>query len=517
MVNHKEILRLKSLGLTHREITDATGCGRNTVTRTLARAREQKLDWQQAQSMSQQEVSQRLFPTEQKDPVYKMPDYEWVHQEMQKNGVTLSLLWVEYCEQCRQNGELPYKSTQFNKYYADYVHKTKATMHLEHKPGETMQVDWAGQTAALVDTDTGERLDAYLFVAVLPYSGYAYTEAFLDMKQEAWITGHVNAYRYFGGVTRILTPDNLKTGVVKNSRTETVLNKAYQEMAEHYGTAILPARPRSPKDKAFVEGSVGVVSTWILAALRNRQFLSLAELNQAIREKLETFNHKPFQKREGSRAACFAEEKLFLQPLPAAPFELAVWKVATVQYNYHINVERMNYSVPYEYIKQQVDVRLTRTTVEIFFAGTRIASHLRLHGRPNQYSTVESHMPPDHQSYLQWNGERFLRWAEQIGQHTAAVVQLFLSAHKVEQQGYKSCMALLKLADRYSPQRLESACRKALSYTSSPSLKSVQSILKSGQDKLLAEDAPARPEEPKAHKFTRGAGYYKRGNDHAEQ
>ena len=331
------------------------------------------------------------------------------------------------------------------------------------------------------------------------------------MRQESWITGHVNAYRYFGGVTRILTPDNLKTGVVKNSRTETVLNKAYQEMAEHYGTAILPARPRSPKDRAFVEGSVGVVSTWILAALRNRQFLSLAELNQAIREKLEAFNHKPFQKREGSRAACFAEEKLFLQPLPAAPFELAVWKVATVQYNYHINVERMNYSVPYEYIKQQVDVRLTRTTVEIFFAGTRIASHLRLHGRPNQYRTVESHMPPDHQSYLQWNGERFIRWAEQIGQHTAAVVQLFLSAHKVEQQGYKSCMALLKLADRYSPQRLESACQKALSYTSSPSLKSVQSILKSGQDKLLAEDAPAKPDEPKAHKFTRGAGYYKRG------
>ena len=511
MVNHKEILRLKNLGLTNREIADAAGCGRNTVTRTLARAREQQLGWQQAQSMSQQEVSQRLFPTEQKNPVYKMPDYEWVHREMQKSGVTLSLLWVEYCEQCRQNGELPYKSTQFNKYYADYVHKTKATMHLEHKPGETMQVDWAGQTATLVDTDTGERLDAYLFVAVLPYSGYAYTEAFLDMKQESWITGHVNAYRYFGGVTRILTPDNLKTGVVKNSRTETVLNKSYQEMAEYYGTAILPARPRSPKDKAFVEGSVGVVSTWILAALRNRQFLSLTELNQAIREKLEAFNHKPFQKREGSRASCFEEEKLFLLSLPATPFELAVWKVATVQYNYHISVERMNYSVPYEYIKQQVDVRLTRTTVEIFFAGTRIASHLRLQGRPNQYSTVEGHMPPDHQTYLQWNGERFLRWAEQIGQHTAAVVRLFLSAHKVEQQGYKSCMVLLKLAERYSPQRLESACRKALSYTSSPSLKSVQSILKSGQDKLLDEDAPARPEEPKAHKFTRGAGYYKRG------
>lgn len=511
MVNHKEILRLKNLGLTHREIAEAAGCGRNTVTRILARAQEQKLHWQQAQSMSPQEVTQRLFPGEQKRPVYKMPDYEWVHREMQKSGVTLSLLWVEYCEQCRQNGELPYKSTQFNKYYADYVHKTKATMHLEHKPGETMQVDWAGQTASLVDTDTGEHLDACLFIAVLPYSGYAYTEAFLDMKQESWITGHVHAYRYFGGVTRILTPDNLKAGVLRNSRTETVLNKSYQEMAEHYGTAILPARPRSPKDKAVVEGSVGVVSTWILAALRNRQFLSLAELNQAILDKLEAFNHKPFQKREGSRASCFSEEKLFLLPLPAHPFELAVWKVATVQYNYHISVERMNYSVPYEYIKQKVDVRLTRTTVEVFFSGVRIASHLRLHGRPNQYSTVEGHMPPEHQAYLQWNGARFIRWAEQIGPHTAAVVRLFLTSYKVEQQGYKSCMALLKLSDRYTSGRLEAACQRALSFTSSPSLKSIQAVLKSGQDVLPPAEVPAQKEDSKAHKFTRGAEYYKRG------
>lgn len=216
------------------------------------------------------------------------------------------------------------------KYYADFVHKTKATMRLEHKPGETMQVDWAGQTAHIVDTDTGEQLDVYLFVAVLPYSGYAYTEAFLDMKQDAWITAHVNAYRFFGGVTRILTPDNLKTGVIKNTKDETVVNKSYQEMAEHYGTAIIPARPRKPKDKVFVEGSVGVVSTWILAALRNQQFLSLKELNLAIQEKLTAFNNKPFQKKEGSRAELFQEEQLFLLPLPPTPFELAVWKVATL-------------------------------------------------------------------------------------------------------------------------------------------------------------------------------------------
>ena len=300
MVNHKEILRLKSLGLAHQEIAASCSCGRNTVTRTLARAREQNLSWDMAKGMSPQQVTAALFPSEKATPVYKMPDYEWVHREMQKSGVTLSLLWVEYCEQCRQNGELPYKSTQFNKYYADYVHKTKATMHLEHRPGETMQVDWAGQTAGILDTDTGERLDAYLFVAVLPYSGYAYTEAFLDMKQESWIEAHVHAYRFFGGVTRILTPDNLKTGVIKNTRGETILNKTYQEMAEHYGTAIIPARPRSPKDKAFVEGSVGVVSTWILAALRNQQFLSLAELNAAISEKLDAFNQKPFQKRKAA-------------------------------------------------------------------------------------------------------------------------------------------------------------------------------------------------------------------------
>ena len=432
-------------------------------------------------------------------------------EDMQKSGVTLSLLWVEYCERCRQNGELPYKSTQFNKYYADYVHKTKATMHLEHKPGENLQVDWAGQTAGITDTDTGERLPAYLFVAVLPYSGYAYTEAFLDMKQEAWITAHVHAYNYFGGVTRILTPDNLKTGVIKNTRTETVLNKAYQEMVEHYGTAIIPTRPRTPKDKAFVEGSVGVVSTWILAALRNRQFLSLDELNRAIWEKLADFNHKPFQKKDGSRASDFEEEKLFPLPLPPNPFELAEWKTATVQYNYHISVDRMNYSDPYEYIKQKVDVRLTGSAVEIYFCGTRVASHLRLYGRPNQYSMLEEHMPPEHTAYLQWNSKRFLRWASSIGENTAAVVRVFLTAHKVEQQGYKSCMALLKLSDHYSVVRLEDACRKALTFTPSHSLKSVQAILKSEQDLLQTEDVDPEPVPQKAHRFTRGAEYYRRG------
>lgn len=384
-------------------------------------------------------------------------------------------------------------------------------MHLNHKPGEIMQVDWAGDTASVIDTDTGEIIPAYVFVAPLPYSGYSYVEAFSSMNQKAWTTAHVNAYKYFGGVARIIQCDNLKTGVQKHGKDEVILNKAYQELAENYGTAILPARVRSPKDKAAVEGTIGIISTFILAALRNRQFLSLQELNEAVRERLEAFNQKPFQKREGTRASCFADEKPFLRSLPSHPFELATWKVATVGPNYHISVERMNYSVPFEYIKQKVDIRLTRAMVEVFFGGNRICSHPRLYGRFNQYSTIQEHMPPDHQKYVQWNGERFIRWAGKIGGNTGIVVRAIFSSYKVEQQGYKSCMGLLKLADKYSPERLESACKRALEYTPRPSLKNIQAILASGQDKAAQEQEKAAPSSSR-YGFTRGVEYYGRGN-----
>jgi hypothetical protein len=353
-------------------------------------------------------------------------------------------------------------------------------------------------------------MKAYIFVAVLPYSGYTYVEAFLSQNEQAWIGAHVNAYEYFGGVTRILVPDNLKTGITKHTRHETVVNKTYQEMAEHYRTAVVPARVRSPKDKATVEGNVGVISTWITAALRNQQFLSLWELNVTIRSKLSEFNNKPFQKKEGSRAAVFQEERLFLLPLPQHPYELAVWKIATVQFNYHITVEGGNYSVPYEYIKQKVNVRLTKRLVEVFFSENRIASHPRLYGRPSQYSTYEEHMPKEHREYVAWNGERFLNWAEKIGEHTKIVVQLLLSRNQIEQQNYKSCITLLKLSDSYSALRLEQACKRALSFTERPSLKSIQVILKSGQDNMPhPEPAPKLP-ETSAHAFTRGRDYFKR-------
>lgn len=508
MTNYREILRQYSLGLNKSQIAAACGYSRNTVAHAISLAEENGLSYPLPEGMSDKQLAEILYPASAAKPEYKMPDYEYVAREMQKSGVTLNLLWLEYCEQCSNNGETPYQLTQFKKYYRDYTLKNSATMHLNHKPGEIMQVDWSGDTASVIDTDTGEMIPVYVFVATLPYSGYSYVEGFFSMDQECWTTAHVNAYRYFGGVARIIQCDNLKTGVDKHGRNEVKLNKAYSELAEHYNTAILPCRVRSPKDKAMVEGTVGVISTFILAALRNNTFLSIRELNDAISERLYAFNHKPFQKRDGSRAIAFEEEKAFLMPLPSTPFELSSWKIATVAPNYHITVDKMNYSVPYEYIKRKVDVRMTRNTVEIFFDGNRICSHRRLYGRPNQYSTNEEHMPKDHQKYIQWNGDRFIKWAEKIGVNAAMVVKAILSGYKVEQQGYKSYMGLLKLADKYTPDRLENACKRALSFTSRPSYKNIQVILSSGQDKHEEQSENAASAANEQYGFTRGDSYY---------
>jgi transposase len=509
MTNYREILRLKSLGLNHSQIAESTGISRPTVITALQKAAEAGLSYQTSKELSDKEIANELFPGGNGRISYKMPDYEYVHREKAKSGVTLQLLWFEYCDKCRENGEIAYQLTQFKKYYSEFVVKEKATMHLNRKPGESMEVDWAGQTAEIVDSDSNETIEAYIFVSALPYSGYAYVEAFLNQNQESWTAAHVNAYNFFGGVTQILVPDNLKTGVIKHTKTELVLNNTYQEMAEHYGTAIIPARVKTPKDKSVVEGTVGIISTYILATIRNQRFFSLRELNEVIKERLNSFNHKPFQKKDGSRASLFAEERAFLLPLPIRAFEMAEWKIATVQYNYHVSVDGQYYSVPYEYIKQKVDIRVTKNVVEMFFEGSRICSHVRLDGKKNQYGTTEAHMPPNHQQYIQWNGERFREWAHKIGENTAKVTEMIISGYKVEQQSYKSCMALLKLADVYTPERLETACAKALSYTTRPNYKNIQSILKSGQDKISkTSSADCGKNE---FGFTRGADYYKGG------
>ncbi|MDR2983141.1 MAG: IS21 family transposase [Puniceicoccales bacterium] len=434
MTKYREILRLWDQGISKSGIAKCCECSRNTVAGVINKAEEAGLKWPLEEKITDQRLHNLLHGGRSvPDSGYKPPDYENIHRELAKSGVTLSLLWNEYCERCRLAGEVPYMYTQFCLYYREWAERTKATMRIHHKPGEKMEVDWAGQTMVLRDNLTGGEIKVYMFVAVLPCSGYAYVEGFLSQDMESWITAHVNAYQYFGGVTRILVPDNLKTGVDRTDWYTPMINRTYQELAEHYGIAVIPARVRKPKDKPSVEGAVGVVSTWIMAALRNRQFFALAELNAAVREKLEAFHSMPFQKKPGCRRDAFLEEKDYLLPLPKTAYELAQWKVATVQFNYHIAIQKHYYSVSHEYIKQKVDVRITKNVVEVFSGGNRIASHARLYGREGQYSTIPDHMPPNHQKFLEWDGDRFRKWADQTGESTRKVVDAILLSYKVEQ------------------------------------------------------------------------------------
>ena len=325
MTKYREILRLSSLGFSNRNIALSVPCSRNTVAKVLKLAQELDISWPLEDNQTD-EVLEGLFYPKQCDRSQKrMPDYDYIHKELLRNGVSKKLLWTEYMEDCRANGDEPLMYSQFCYHIQQDEQKRRATMHINRKPGEQIEVDWAGDPAAITDPDTGEILKAYVFVGVMTYSQYAYVEAFLDMKQKSWITAHVHMYEFFGGVARILVPDNCKTAVVHNGGwKDQQINETYQEMAEHYGTAIISARVRTPKDKPNAEGTVGNISTWITAALRNEQFFSLAELNCAIRKKLEQFNRRLFQKKEGSRLDLFLEdEKPLLVPLPATRFELS--------------------------------------------------------------------------------------------------------------------------------------------------------------------------------------------------
>jgi transposase len=518
MTNYKEILRLANLGISQTDIAKSCKCARKTVRSVLNKSREIGLMYPIPNETTDADLEKLMFPNKSRPIINrKYPDYDFIDKELLRNGVTLKLLWYEYCGACKQSNDIPLMYSQFCYHFQKYSEIKHATMHIHRKSGEQIEVDWAGDSAHIIDTDTGELIPCYMFVGVLNYSLYAYVEAFLSMKLEDWITAHVHMYQYFGGSSRMLIPDNLKTGVNHSDWYTPEINKTYHEMAEYYNTAVLPARIRSPKDKPSVEGTVNVISTWITAAIRNEKFFSIAELNYEIHNRLEIFNHKPFQKKEGNRYDIFvSDEKPLLTPLPSVPFEMSQWKQATVQFNYHISVDKMQYSVPYEYIKHIVDVRLTRHIIEVFYNNQRICSHKRLYGKPSQYSTVEAHMPEDHQKYLQWNKERFIEWAKKIGSYTVTVVKSILASYKVEQQGYKACMGLLKLSDKYLIENLELACKKALLYTPHPSYKNVKNILVTGQHKL-----PEQKDERKEinstsnnqFSYTRGAKYYGGDND----
>jgi transposase len=515
MTKYREILRLHSLGFSQQNIAYSCSASKKTVNRVIKKANEMEISWPLDDNQTDEVLAGILFPAKDQRSVMtnrRLPDLNYIHKELLRNGVSKKLLWTEYMEDCRLNGEEPLMYSQFCYHIQQDEQKRRATMHINRKPGEQVEVDWAGDPAYISDPDTGEINKAYIFIGVMAYSQYTYAEAFINEKQQAWITAHVHMYEYFGGVAKIVVPDNCKTAVVHNGGWyDQRVNTVYHEMAAHYGTAIIPARVRKPKDKPNAEGNVNHVSTWITAALRNEQFFSLAELNAAIKEKLKKFNANLFQKKEGSRLSLFLEEeKPLLAPLPATRYELADWKQATVQFNYHISIEGMLYSVPYEYIKRKVDVRVTDKSIEIFYNHTRIASHPRLYGRKGQYDTIVEHMPEDHQKYLEWNGDRFRQWAEKVGNNTYKVVDAVLTSKPVEQQTYRSCMGLLKLADKYSAEHLEAACAKALSYTASPSHKSIKNILAAGKYKSEPEEKTSESTEQNQYGLTRGASYYRR-------
>ena len=337
MLDYREILRLRSFDYSQRRIARAGVASRDKVSEVFAAADRLGISWPIDDSVTNEDLRNLMFPEQGTRSIktYVEPDYAYIHSELAKPGVRMSLLWEEYYQRCLASGQTPYMSTQFSEKYRKWARITKATMRIQHKPGEAMQIDWAGNTIPIHDSVTGEESAVYLFVAVLPCSCFAYVEACTDMKSENWLLCHVHAFNYFEGVPRLLIPDNLKTGVTVNTRYDIIVNRSYQELAEHYGTAIVPTRIRHPKGKSLVEGTVKFVSTWVIAALRNQKFFSMKEAQEAVHEKLEQLNDRPFQKREGSRRTAYLEEeKEFMQPLPSSEYEPAIWTTATISTDY---------------------------------------------------------------------------------------------------------------------------------------------------------------------------------------
>jgi len=517
MIDYRKILQLSAEGYGQREIERETFHSRHTISNALTAAQAAGVSWPLDDDVTNEMIQDILFPGKYAyASPYTIPDFQWIHRELARNGVTLTLLWNEYCVKVRNDGGVPYMYTQFCEKYRRWARVTKATMRITHKPGDAMQVDWAGDPLYITERETGEEWPSYVFVAVLPCSWDTYAEPCNDMKSENWLLCHVHAFEYFGGVTRLLIPDNCKTATTSNTRYETILNKSYQEMADYYGTAIVPARVRRPDDKAAAEGSVKFVSTWITAALRDRKFFSLEEAKEAVREKLEELNNKPFKKRPGCRKSAYEEEeKAFMRPLPPVPYEPAIWLNPKVSTDYLISDGKNKYSVPFDLIGENVDVRISKNVVEAYFNGTRVATHVRLQNAQRDPIVKPEHMPEAHRRYLQeYNAEEFESWGKSVGPKTSEVVHYFLTSGREVEQGYKSCASLKKLEKSYSAKRLEYACGRALTLSPVPTIRNINILIKSNPEKEPEKPAPVR--DGKSHGFVRGAAYYSRGGQHNE-
>lgn len=499
----KEILRLRmELGLGLRQIARSLSISHSTVIEALKRVQDAGLTWPLPEEMGEAALEERLYATKVSYDNRPLPDWKQVHKELKRKGVTLRLLWEEFKEEHPD----AHQYSQFCENYRNWSGSLDLVLRQTHRAGEKLFVDYAGPTMPVINPATGEVREAHMFVGTLGASNYTFTEPTFSMDLRSWINSHVRAFEFFGGVPELLVPDNTKTGVTNPCRYEPDLNPTYDEMARHYGIAVLPTRPWKPRDKAKVEAGVLVVERLVMAPLRNRRFFSLGELEKAIREGLDQLNNRPFQKLDGSRRTLFETlEKPALRPLPTEPYEFAQWKKARVNIDYHIEVDHNFYSVPSRLARKEVDVRLTDRVVEILHDGNRVASHPRFTGQ-GKHLTETGHMPVEHQKHLEWSPSRLINWAGTVGPETAKLVQAIMENKPHPEQGYRSCLGIMRLERRYTKERLEAACRRALSYRAF-SYKHVKNILENGLDSspLPNVDDTTTPVE---HKNVRGPGYF---------
>lgn len=505
----KDIFRLTfESQLSQRQIASSLSLSSGVVHKYQHLARSIGLDWTELKGMDESALYRLIHQTPQKKkPVsrYVEPDCPNLHQELKRKGLTLQLLWEEYKA---VHGDRSYGYSQYCRLYGSWISTQKPSMRQVHIAGEKLFLDYCGPTVDIIDSSTGQVRTAQIFVCVLGASNYTYIEATWDQTLPNWIASNVRALEFFGGAPALFVPDNLKSAVTKASRYEPDINVTYADFARHYNAAVLPARPYKPKDKAKVECGVLVVERWVLARMRKLTFFGLSELNAAIVGLRTELNEKPFKKLPGSRRSQFeALDKPALKSLPERRYEYAEFKKARVQLNYHVQVNKHYYSVPFSYLKKEIDVRITASTIECFFQSERIASHVRNYDEGYHYTTCKEHMPQNHRSYSEWTPDRFLNWAQTIGPATKGVVLSILNSKKAPvQQSYLTCMGLLQLSKKYDKDRLEAACQRSLQMGVATRA-NVAIILKNGLEKTeLPEEK--RPISILQHENIRGPAAY---------
>lgn len=499
----REILRLKELKRSHREISRALNVGGATVSEVAARAKVAQLDWAAITALSDAELEAKLYPRPAGEVERPLPDPATLDVELRKPGVTLRLLHHEYLE---QNPTGAYGYTQFCAHYKAWKKTQSLTMRQVHRAGDKLFVDYSGKKPRIVDVETGEPIEVELFVAVLGASNYTYAEVSRTQRVADWVMSHVRALEYFQGAPAAIVPDQLKSGVSRSNRYEPGIQKTYDELAHHYDTVIFPARPDSPKDKAKVEVGVQIAQRWILARLRNQTFFSLDEMNERIAELLEDLNTRVMRRYKASRRDLFEKlERAVLKPLPTTRFSYGEWKKARVHIDYHVVFDDHFYSAPYQLVGEEVWIRATGLTIELFHNNQRIGSHLRSYNR-GRHTTSDEHRSVLHQKHAEWTPERIVSWAKTIGANTALLVEKILTERKHPEHGYRSCLGIIRLEKKYGRDRLDAACARAVA-VNGRSYKHVESILHNGLDRA-ALPTPDEPTTPIDHENVRGPDYY---------